>query len=575
MYTKHGLLVRQQGRTTWLARLLIAVLLAPVLCWPVPSPLKAQGANLLSNPGFEAGASPWSLCGNASIVDNQTAGVNASMVYAGRRALRLMDTDDGCGSAIFDPYAAATQLVSIDPGATAITVSFWYSRVGNPVWPLKVSLAEPGGFGYLAEVDVENLPGWHLFRYELPDVDVDYLRGKTVQLTLASEFSTNTSNLPVVANPGFYVDNVRLVLAAERTVESPRPAKLTSDGTRPIVYLDGALGGIARINANGSSAKLLYRGATTPFSPVWSSRGDRVVVIEESLNPENTNDINVNRAFISIIKLVSANGVARELLRTSGLPGYRPSVPSPGNPERPALDLTASYAVWSPDDRRIAVALCATNRYQSGSTSDPICWIELFDTTTGASRGKFEPGFAPSWSTTNRILYSNEDAYKPKPMGIYEVNAAANPSSEQLLVAGTGRQFYPSFYTDRSPSWAPDGSKFATVRKIDGFHRDANGAMVSHYAIMLFKRNELVGRQILLADQGSEPSYLTWSPDGTFLLYTLFLGGGANIWWLDTQTGATGRLTTNGHSAAASWRLRCPTPTCQDSVNMHLPYVRR
>jgi Tol biopolymer transport system component len=299
------------------------------------------------------------------------------------------------------------------------------------------------------------------------------------------------------------------------------------------------------------------------------------VVIEESLIPEDTTDINVNRAFISIIKLVSASGgTSRELLRTSGLPGYRPSVPSPGDPERPALDLTASYAVWSPDDRSIAVALCSSNRNQSGSTSDPICWIELFDTTTGASRGKFEPGFAPSWSTTNHILYTNEDAYQAKPTGIYEVNAATSPAGEQLLVPGTGSQFHPSFYTDRSPSWAPDGSKFATVRKIDGFHRDANGTLVSHYAIMLFNRNELIGRQILLADQGSEPSYLTWSPDGTFLLYTLFLGG-ADIWWLDTQTGATGRLTTNGQSAAASWRLHCPTPNCQDSVRVHLPFIQR
>src|SRR5215207_4317899 len=218
MYTRQGVSVRHHGRTTRLTQLLIMLLLAPMLCWPAPTPLNAQDANLLSNTGFESGTSSWSLCGNASIVDNHAAGVNAAMVYAGRRALRLMDTDNGCGSVIFDPYAAATQLVSIASNATAITVSFWYSRVGNPVWPLKVSLAEPGGFGYLAEVDVENLPGWHLFRYELPDSDVERLRGNTVQLTLASEFSTNTSNLPVVDNPGFYVDNVRLVLAAERTV---------------------------------------------------------------------------------------------------------------------------------------------------------------------------------------------------------------------------------------------------------------------------------------------------------------------------------------------------------------------
>ena len=126
MYTGQGLLVGRRGRTTRLAQLLIMVLLA--LSWPAPSLLKAQGVNLLSNPGFEGGSSSWSLSGNASIVDNQAAGVNAAMVYAGRRALRLMDTDNGCGSVIFDPYAAATQLVSISSNATAITVSFWYSR---------------------------------------------------------------------------------------------------------------------------------------------------------------------------------------------------------------------------------------------------------------------------------------------------------------------------------------------------------------------------------------------------------------------------------------------------------------
>jgi hypothetical protein len=551
-------------------------LLIVIFLWPTSYPLNAQATNLLSNTGFESGAASWSLCGNASIVDSQAAGVDRAMVYSGRRALRLMDTDNGCGSAVFDPYAAAAQMVSIPAVAQDVTISFWYSRVGNPVWPLKVSLAEPGGFGYLTEVDVENLPGWHLFRYELTLSQLESVRGKTVQLTLASEFSTNTSNLPVVDNPGFYVDDVRLVPAIERTVDSPRPAELAGDGTRPIVYLDGALGGIARMNADGSGVQQIYAGPTTPFSPVWSSRGDRVVVIEESLSPENAPDISVNRAFISIIKLVNAGvGGSRELLRTSGLAGYHPPVPTPGDPERPALDLTASYAVWSPDDQSIAVALCSTNRYQNGSASDPICWIELFDTAAGTSRGKFEPAFAPSWSTTNRILYSNEDGYQAKPTGIYEVNTAASPPAEQLLIPGTGSQFSPSFYTDRSPSWAPDGSKFATVRKIDGFHYSESGGMVSHYAIMLFDRNELVGRQILLADQGSEPGYLAWSPDGTFLLYTLFLGGGADIWWLDTRTGATGRLTTNGHSAAASWRLQCPTPTCQDQVLIYLPSISR
>lgn len=71
------------------------------------STVQAQDGNLLSNTGFETGSASWDLCGNAAIVDNQAAGVTGAMVRSGRRALRLMDTDNGCGSVIFDPYAAA------------------------------------------------------------------------------------------------------------------------------------------------------------------------------------------------------------------------------------------------------------------------------------------------------------------------------------------------------------------------------------------------------------------------------------------------------------------------------------
>jgi hypothetical protein len=560
-----------------LFRLVLCCALLGAIVGPSTEQARAQAPNLLSNVGFESGAAAWELCGTAEIVDRQAPGVSAAMVYAGRRGLRLTySPDTKCGSPVFDPDGAAAQAVHIPASAQDVTISFWYSRVGNPGWPVKVSLAESDGFGYLAQVDVENLPGWHLFRYELTLEQLESVRGKAVVLELASEYDALGSDQPEAPGQGFYLDEVRVAAAIERTGESPRPADLQSDGTRPIVYLDAQLGGIARMNADGSGRQLIYKGATTPLSPAWSQRGDRVAVIEEWLTPEDTGDIKVNNAFISRIRVFgAAGGGARDLLRTAGIAGYEPTFPTPSDPRRPALDVTASSVTWSPDDRAIAVSICASNRYKNGETSDPICWVELFDAGTGQSRGKFEPAFAPRWSAGNRILYSNEDAYKPKAQGIYEVNAAANPPSEQLLVPGTGEQFEPSFYTDRSPAWSPDGSKFATARKVDGFHYNDAGQFTSHYAIMLFGREELIGRQILLVDQGSAPANLAWSPDGKFILYTLYQGKGGDIWWLDTRTGATGRLTTNGASAAADWRPRCPNPACRDSFNAYLPAVRR
>src|SRR6185369_15341650 len=47
----------------------------------------------------------------------------------------------------------------------------------------------------------------------------------------------------------------------------------------------------------------------------------------------------------------------------------------------------------------------------------------------------------------------------------------------------------------------------------------------------------------------------TWSPDGRYVLYTLFeAADAANVWWLDVATGATGRVTDDGASLSVDWR---------------------
>jgi Tol biopolymer transport system component len=552
---------------------LALIALAACLDLYAPPQTRAGATNLIGNPGFEQGADGWELCGTAELPTAGAPGVTAAMVYAGSRALRLTYSDtDTCGSPVFDPHGAAAQAVTIPVDAQDVTISFWYSRVGNPIWDLTISLAEPGGFGYLDSVYTDNLPGWHLYRYELTLDQLERVRGRTALLTLASQYSPATRGAPDADGPGFYIDAVRVVATRERTEEAPRPANLRSDGTAPIVYLDGRLGGIARMEADGSGARLLYKGSTPAFSPAWSSAGDRVAVVEGLLTPEGNTSPTVNPARISRIVVVDAgSGAAREVYRTAGLAGNRPSVPTPGNPERPALDIVASSVTWSPDDQQLALALCSTNRAANGTTSDPICWVERVAVATGVSLGRLEPGFAPRWSRANQIIYSNEDSYQAKPQGIYEATVSGGLVSERLLVPGLGSQFRPAAFTDRLPAWSPDGTQFVTVRNISGFHYDDQGRYTVHYAIMRFTRGDPLGRQVLLVDQGVAPSNLTWSPDGTLLLYTLYQERGAEIWWLDMRTGATGRLITGG--AAADWRLRAAPGPSPFPHRIYLPIV--
>ena len=78
---------------------------------------------------------------------------------------------------------------------------------------------------------------------------------------------------------------------------------------------------------------------------------------------------------------------------------------------------------------------------------------------------------------------------------------------------------------------------------------------------MLHDREDLDNpRVLLIADHGGISGAIddfTWSPDGRYVLYTLYESAdAANVWWLDVTTGATGRVTNDGASVSVDWRQR-------------------
>lgn len=107
--------------------------------------------------------------------------------------------------------------------------------------------------------------------------------------------------------------------------------------------------------------------------------------------------------------------------------------------------------------------------------------------------------------------------------------------SDERLVLATG--------CEKSPVWSPDGSRIAFaayIRLEDGLCTQAVPWGV--YAVDADGSN----LELISDDTGGQPRNLTWSPDGTTILYDQFRPGEgySSIWKVDVATGAVTRLKT-------------------------------
>ena len=363
---------------------------------------------------------------------------------------------------------------------------------------------------------------------------------------------------------------MRVISGREYTPESPLPAALKGDGTRPLLYVNSDLG-TARMNTDGSGAQTIVTEATQEtIFPTWSSDGSRIGLLKTSITQEDPGNLRVNQAFITLVLVTDANGGnPREIYRTAGAPGFHPIPYDPVNPEKPALDVEIKALDWSPDTKSLALSICATQRYYSGAVNDSICWVELREIATGSLIYKADRLGRANWSSTNRLLAETIDGYDNRATGIWQIDLNANPPVETLVIPGADLI---ALRVDRFPTWSPDGAQFVTSRDVSGYSYYSDGSRNFHKVIMLFDQGNPVGRTLMVADQGSTPANFTWSPDGKYVLYSLNQGDDSDVWWLDVATGATGKVTTDGKSIAANWRPTCVGALC-NTASTHKLYV--
>ncbi len=542
---------------------------------PCPSPLaprEALAQELLQAGGFEDG-SPWVDCGGATIVDRQDAGTTTAMVRTGRHAARVGGLTDGsCGSVPASQFVIV-QPVTVPADATVLTLSFWFSRLGpdlppegNSVADMSVSLSTDPSFGWpLFDVVSHNvLRGWMPFRGALQSDDLAALRGQNVYLRFAVQY---TGDYDVA----YYVDDVSLMAADVHTQAEPMPPALAGDGSRPLVLLqrdpanqDGLA--VVRLDTDGTKPLPIDAGLyDMPRLPRWSPDGSTIAVVDDDVFPYDASVPALLKARITRLSLIGRDGSGRrEIFATQGLEGTSGSPPFCRPPQcldtpRAALDQIIKGVAWSPDGRTLAVTICARNRYHWGESGDDTCRVALVDVTTGAvTRDDLDGWFRPDWSSNGRLLFTKQASYPNFELrGVWEGDPSVTPATQDLILPAPQDLLIDG---DRLPTWAPDGRHFVTARQMGGSHF-VGGRAVRNEAVMLHDREDLQNpRVLLIADHGGIDGAIadfTWSPDGRYVLYTLYESAdAANVWWLDVTSGSTGRVTNDGASVSVDWRQR-------------------
>jgi hypothetical protein len=572
---------RRQSSSTRLVHSTAAVVLGVLghlvdaSSFPVPAMVRdAVAQELAGNGGFEAGAAPWTGCGGVAIVDADDETSTAAMVRTGRHAAVVGGISDGsCGWFPASQFVLV-QPVAIPPEATDLTLSFWFSRLGPELSPhgntladLSVSLSSDPLFGgSLFDVVSHNvLRGWTPFRGRLSAAEVAALRGQTAYLRFAVHYTADYA-------VEYFLDDVSLVAADVRTEAAPLPPALAGDGSRPLVLLQrnpaSAEGlTVVRLDTDGTKPLAIDTGRYhAPRLPRWAPDGSRIAVVDDDVTPHDVSVPASLKARISRLSVMRPDGSARrEVFATAGLQGTSGTPPFCIPPQcvdlpRPALDQVIKGVAWSPDGHAFALTVCARNRHHWGASDDDSCRVTVVDATSGAVvTAELDGWFRADWAANGRVLFNGPARYPDYEVrGVWEGDPTVAPPTQHLLLPASLDLLAGG---DRLPTWAPDGRHFVTARRVSGLRYDANGFAIRNEAVVLHDRDDLANpRVLLIADRGGFSDAIddfTWSPDGRYVLYALYeTPSSANVWWLDVETGATGRVTEDGASVSVDWRQR-------------------
>lgn len=547
--------------------------------------------NIITNGDFESGDTNWTICGGATVVEKGSAGVLDSNIQQGNSSLRFGNpTTEPCIDELFFPRQIAYQQISVPADVEALTISFWYARRGSYLDDvssfdvssnLSVLLMTDPFEGILslpidmevAEISRFDQRGWHYFRQSLDEEELAELRSglaenSTLYILIGMGGFLEDDVYQTGEKHAYYIDSLELVTENVVTQESPLPADLAAIDDQPIILtkydpnhpnpVESNSFSVFRMNPDGSDAVPIYPGIlAVPSFPTWSNDGQRIAAEDRV----GSDPFNIYQSGLqSVLSTFNPDGSGvEEIFRTiAGGGNLDPSLP----PEQqlPNVHSRITGVEWSPDDSQIVVTACFMVQGSAGF-SDETCELQFRDSRSGEIDKKIESGFRVDWNNKDQLLFGTTSFGNLVP-GIYEIDLNQNNEDSPTLLVRNWSNEIP-FHDDFSPSWAPDNRHFVIAREVPGTFRDGKGSLQGKRAIVMFDREQLPTDQeepefLLLVDHGELLGSLVWSPDGKYVLYNLFTYDEdrtfADVWWLEVETGKTGKLTNDGLSAGANWR---------------------
>ena len=267
-------------------------------------------------------------------------------------------------------------------------------------------------------------------------------------------------------------------------------------------------------NPDGSNISRLTNNAAMDDEPAWSPDGSHIAFVSDRTGHRE----------IYIMNADGSNVVRRTF-----------------------SDIYTRDPAWSPDGARIAYS----------SSSNGSANISVVGAMSGSPSVLFEgPGriAAPSWSPdgTKLTLVSDWNA-ADFVWDIFTINADGTN-----LTALTDDIFDDFDYL--SPSWSQSGTKIAVmiIQRIGTIYQ--NNMQIGQYNTQIGVMNPNGSGITTIIPSGAgvilsfnmwvnEGTKISWSPDGTNIVYTSLVGSRKDILWVSADGSASGTIVTNGWNA--------------------------
>ena len=506
---------------------------------------EAPKENLLQNGSFEDNDGMWTLCGTSTIVSSNEARDGENYLELNSQGNCELDK-----RAFGQLYGNAYHPLNINTIPDQIHVSFYIKSsiqlelLNNP---LTVSLL---GNTSLYEgfdgrsVQFLNTHGdiigtdWTLIKLSLDKNEMtDYL-GALPPKWLYFEIASTYYDLE---NISISIDKVKVTYEKEVTQPEPMPESLLNyAGNDQILFVNSDKQIASTMKPNGSNLVNYDHISTEVISsiPYWYD-DKQVTVGKKIFNPLPNTDAQVipnSQTELYAIDLTTGNETL--LFETLGNPGRYEFDGSVNNLD--ALDLEVRRVAWDPQRKRGALTVCGNNR-NLGYVSDDYCLIYIIDDNGNVLSSDTE-GFNASWSPTGRLAFVNGTNLNVADVTAGSINANTVYKSTSDLFDVV--------------DWSPNGNSLVFMERGGDFVGSAYAKAIKTINLATGQINELV-----LVDHGAAYPNVSWSKDGNFVIYSLFIPsksdpnlGKNQIWWVEVATGKTGPITNTLNAFGGTFR---------------------